>query len=125
MPLQVLTVVAIIVVAKPVIAAAIALVLRQSHGTAQAIGAGLAQIGELSFILGTLGRTPGLLPEGAYQLIIAGAIIPIALNPVAFGVTELLGRAWQPAPASAGLVPVAAADASPEAGGRRAAFGLT
>ena len=93
MPLHVLTVVLIIVVAKPVIAAAIAMVLRQTHGTALAIGAGLAQIGEFSFILGTLGRTLGLLPEEAYQLIIAGAIISIALNPVAFRVTEMLGRA--------------------------------
>jgi len=118
MPLQVLTVVLIIVVAKPVIAGAIAMVLRQTHGTALAIGAGLAQVGEFSFILGTLGRTLGLLPEEAYQLIIAGAIISIALNPVAFRVAELLGRAWQPAPA-AELVPVTAAEASSEVGGRR------
>ena len=120
MPLHVLTVVLIIVVAKPVIAAAIAMVLRQTHGTALAIGAGLAQIGEFSFILGTLGRSLGLLPEEAYQLIIAGAIISIALNPVAFRVTEMLGRAWQPVPA-AGLVPVAATEAAPEVGGRRSA----
>jgi monovalent cation:H+ antiporter-2, CPA2 family len=121
MPLHVLTVVAIIVVAKPVIAAAIAVVLRQTHVTALAIGAGLAQIGEFSFILGTLGRTLGLLPEEAYQLIIAGAIISIALNPVAFRVTEMLGRAWQPVPAQAGLMPVVAADGSSEVGGRRSA----
>jgi CPA2 family monovalent cation:H+ antiporter-2 len=121
MPLQVLTVVLIIVVAKPVIAAAIALVLRQTPATSLAIGAGLAQIGEFSFILGTMGRTLGLLPEEAYQLIIAGAIISIALNPLAFRVTEVLGRAWQPTEARAGLVAVAAADATTEVGGRRSA----
>jgi CPA2 family monovalent cation:H+ antiporter-2 len=120
MPIHVLTVVLIIVVAKPVIAAAIAMVLRQPHGTALAIGAGLAQIGEFSFILGTLGRSLGLLPEEAYQLIIAGAIISIALNPVAFRVTETIGRAWQPAPATR-LVPVAATEAASEVGGRRSA----
>ena len=120
MPLHVLTVVLIIVVAKPVIAAAIAMVLRQTHGTALAIGAGLAQIGEFSFILGTLGRSLGLLPEEAYQLIIAGAIISIALNPVAFRVTEMIGRAWQPAPA-AGRCRWRPAEAAPEVGGRRSA----
>ncbi len=112
MPLHVLAVVFVIVVAKPVIAAAIAVVLRQSPGTALAIGAGLRQIGEFSFILGTLGRTLGLLPEEAYQLVIAGAIISIALNPVVFRVIEAVGRVWQPVPASAGLVPVVAGDMS-------------
>jgi monovalent cation:H+ antiporter-2, CPA2 family len=122
MPLHVLAVVLIIVVAKPVIAAGIALVMRQTHGTALAIGAGLAQIGEFSFILGTLGRTLGLLPEEAYQLIIAGAIVSIALNPVAFRVTEMIGRAWQPATAAVGgLVPVAASEASVDGGERRSA----
>lgn len=88
MPLQVLAVVFIIVVAKPVIAAGIALMFRQTRATALTIGAGLGQIGEFSFILGTLGRSLGLLPDEAYQLIIAGAIISIALNPVVFKVME-------------------------------------
>ena len=121
MPFQVLTVVLIVVVAKPVIAAAIALVLRQSHGTALAVGAGLAQIGEFSFILGTLGRTLGLLPDEAYQLIICGAIISIALNPVVFRVTAMLERAGQPVPVRAGLVPVVTVEVTPAVGGRRSA----
>jgi CPA2 family monovalent cation:H+ antiporter-2 len=108
MPLHVLAVVLVIVVAKPVIAAAIALLFRQPHGTALAIGAGLAQIGEFSFILGSLGRSLGLLPDEAYQLIITGAIISIALNPVVFRVSEAIGRAWAPATARAGLVPLEA-----------------
>lgn len=118
MPLHVLAVVFIIVVAKPVIAAAIALVLGQSRGTALAIGAGLAQIGEFSFILGTLGRTLGLLPDEAYQLIICGAIISIALNQIVFRVMDAVARVWQPSPAPAALVSIAAVG-MPQASGER------
>jgi monovalent cation:H+ antiporter-2, CPA2 family len=92
MPVQVLVVVLIIVAAKPAIAAGIALALRQTRGTALTIGAGLGQIGEFSFILGTLGRSLGLLPNEAHQLIIAGAIVSIALNPVLFLVTDHLAH---------------------------------
>lgn len=119
MPLHVLAVVFIIVVAKPVIAAAIALVLGQSRGTALAIGAGLAQIGEFSFILGTLGRTLGLLPDEAYQLIICGAIISIALNQIVFRVMDAVARVWQPSPAPAALVPIAAVEMPLASGERR------
>jgi monovalent cation:H+ antiporter-2, CPA2 family len=117
MPLHVLAVVLVIVVAKPAIAAGIAVALRQTPGTALAIGAGLAQIGEFSFILGTLGRTLGLLPEDAYQLIIAGAIVSIALNQLAFRVTETMIRAWQPVPAipvAFGATPILTPDLSAE-----------
>ncbi len=96
MPFHVLTVVFIIVVAKPVIAGGIALMFRQSRTTALMIGAGLAQIGEFSFILGTLGRTLGLLPDDAYQLIISGAIVSIALNTAVFRLADVIGHAWQP-----------------------------
>ena len=66
---------------------------------------------EFSFILGTLGRTLGLLPDEAYQLIICGAIISIAVNPVVFKATEVIGRAWEAVPTGATLSPVQAAPA--------------
>jgi CPA2 family monovalent cation:H+ antiporter-2 len=96
-PLKVLVVVLIIVLAKPAIAATTALLLRQPPAMAHTIGAGLGQIGEFSFILGTLGRSLGLLTDEAYQLIIAGAILSIALNPVIFRLSEKLGHFWGPA----------------------------
>jgi CPA2 family monovalent cation:H+ antiporter-2 len=112
-PLNVLVVVLINVLAKPAIAATTALVLRQPHATAHTIGAGLGQIGEFSFILGTLGRSLGLLSDEAYQLIIAGAIVSIAANPAIFQVSEALVRVWHPAPqlttAQPGLAPPEAA----------------
>jgi CPA2 family monovalent cation:H+ antiporter-2 len=48
------------------------------------VGVGLAQIGEFSFILGTVGQSLGLLPPEGFQLIVAGALVSIALNPLLF-----------------------------------------
>jgi CPA2 family monovalent cation:H+ antiporter-2 len=110
-PFKVLIVVLIIVLAKPAIAATTALLLRQPHGTAHTIGAGLGQIGEFSFILGTLGRSLGLLTDEAYQLIIAGAIVSIALNPVIFHLSEKLIHIWRPA----GSLALVEGDLAPEA----------
>jgi CPA2 family monovalent cation:H+ antiporter-2 len=54
------------------------------------VSASLAQIGEFSFILAGLGAALGLLPPDGRDFILAGAILSIALNPVAFaGVTPL------------------------------------
>ncbi len=48
------------------------------------VGAGLAQIGEFSFIIGTVGLTLGLLPEDGFQLIVAGSLLSILVNPFLF-----------------------------------------
>jgi CPA2 family monovalent cation:H+ antiporter-2 len=58
--------------------------------TALTVSASLAQIGEFSFILAGLGAALGLLPPDGRDLILAGALLSIALNPVTFaGVTPL------------------------------------
>ena len=54
------------------------------------ISASLAQIGEFSFILASLGVALGLLPDEGRDLILAGAIISIVLNPAFFEAIELL-----------------------------------
>ena len=46
------------------------------------VAAGLAQIGEFSFILAGLGVTFGLLPPEGEDLILAGALLSITLNPL-------------------------------------------
>jgi CPA2 family monovalent cation:H+ antiporter-2 len=57
------------------------------------VSASLAQIGEFSFILAGLGVSLALLPERARDLILAGAIISILLNPVLFAYLDrYLGR---------------------------------
>ncbi|CAL4869925.1 Putative cation/proton antiporter YbaL (plasmid) [Asticcacaulis sp. MM231] len=87
-PLEVLAVVAIIIVGKGVAAAVLALILRYPLNTALTVAAGLAQIGEFSFILGGLGVSLGVLPQEGMNLLLAGALISIALNPFVFKAIE-------------------------------------
>jgi len=79
-PLNVLAVVGVIVLGKAVVAFLIVVLLRYRIGTALIIAAGLAQIGEFSFILAELGIELHLLPGEAQSLIVAGALISIAMN---------------------------------------------
>ncbi len=91
-PLRVLTVVAIIIVGKALIAAALVLVLRYPINTALTVAASLAQIGEFSFILAGLGVSLGLLAPMGMSLVLAGALISIALNPLLFAAIEPFRR---------------------------------
>jgi CPA2 family monovalent cation:H+ antiporter-2 len=90
-PLPLLATVFIIVFGKSVAAFAIVRLFGHPTSTALTISASLAQIGEFSFILVTLGLSLGLLPERGRDLVLAGAIISIMLNPLLF---MLLGR-WE------------------------------
>ena len=86
----VLATVAIIVVGKSVAAYFIVRAFGHSRATALTISASLAQIGEFSFILVGLGVTLNLLPERGRDLVLAGAIISIMLNPLVFGLLDRL-----------------------------------
>jgi CPA2 family monovalent cation:H+ antiporter-2 len=88
-PLRLLAVVGIIVVGKSLVAFGIVRLLRGSTQTALTVSAALAQIGEFSFILATLGVALGLLSVESQTLIVAGALISIAINPLVF---HLVGR---------------------------------
>ncbi|MGJ7533569.1 MULTISPECIES: YbaL family putative K(+) efflux transporter [unclassified Variovorax] len=83
-PLQVLAVVLVIVLGKSLAACALVLVFRYPLGTALTVSASLAQIGEFSFILAGLGVSLGLLPVEGQSLVLAGALISIATNPLWF-----------------------------------------
>ncbi len=91
-PLKLLAVVTIIVVGKSVAAFLLVLLLRYPVKTALMVSASLAQIGEFSFILAALGLSLGLMPAEGQSLILAGAIVSIALNPVVFRITKPLER---------------------------------
>jgi CPA2 family monovalent cation:H+ antiporter-2 len=108
-PLQVLIVLALIVVAKPLAALAIVALLRQPLGTGLIVAAGLAQIGEFSFILVELGRSLGLVPAEGYSLILAGALLSITINPLLFRAADLIEARWGRTPALAGAAPGAPA----------------
>jgi CPA2 family monovalent cation:H+ antiporter-2 len=83
-PLHIVAVVAIIVIGKSLAAFVLVLLFGYPLNTALTVSAGLAQIGEFSFILAGLGLSLGILPEEARSLILAGAIISIAVNPLVF-----------------------------------------
>jgi CPA2 family monovalent cation:H+ antiporter-2 len=98
-PLAVVSVVLVIVFGKSLAAFAIVLIFGYPVTTALIISASLAQIGEFSFILAGLGVVFGVFPSEGRDLVIAGALLSIILNPLAFAAVDplanwLRGRAW-------------------------------
>jgi CPA2 family monovalent cation:H+ antiporter-2 len=91
-PLRVLAVVGVIVLGKSMAAAFLVLMLRYPLHTALTVSASLAQIGEFSFILVGLGRSLGVMPEEAQSLVVAGAALSIAINPLVFRGIQPLQR---------------------------------
>jgi CPA2 family monovalent cation:H+ antiporter-2 len=91
-PVQVLMVTLIIVLGKSLASFVIVRALGYPLGSALTVSAALAQIGEFSFILAGLGISLRLLPEEANDLILAGALLSITLNPLMF---KLVTR-WAP-----------------------------
>jgi CPA2 family monovalent cation:H+ antiporter-2 len=89
-PWPILATLFIIVLGKSVAAFLIVVAFRHPVGTALTISASLAQIGEFSFILAELGVGLNLLPEEGRDLILAGAILSIVLNPLIFVGVERL-----------------------------------
>jgi CPA2 family monovalent cation:H+ antiporter-2 len=83
-PLALVATVLIIVFGKSVAAYFIVRALKHSHRTAITAAASLAQIGEFSFILATLGTSLAILPPAGRDLILAGALLSIFVNPFIF-----------------------------------------
>lgn len=99
-PVRVLAVVAIIVLGKSTVTFLIVVLLRHPIGTALTVAAGLAQIGEFSFILAELGVALRLLPAEGQSLIVAGALLSIALNSFLLrAATAIQNRLESPVPA--------------------------
>jgi len=80
----VLAVVLVIVLGKTLAAFGIVMAFGYPASTALTVSASLAQVGEFSFILASLGVTLGLLPREGRDLILAGALLSITLNPLVF-----------------------------------------
>lgn len=91
-PWHVLGTVLVIILGKAFAATALVLVFRYPLNTAMTVSASLAQIGEFSFILAGLGLQLGLMPKDGMNLVLAGAMISIALNPVMFAAIGPLQR---------------------------------
>lgn len=91
-PFAVLAVVLVIVLSKTLAAFGIVMAFGYPASTALTVSASLAQVGEFSFILAGLGVTLGLLPPEGRDLILAGALLSITLNPLVFaGLDRLSG----------------------------------
>jgi CPA2 family monovalent cation:H+ antiporter-2 len=90
-PLLVLATAFIIIFDKSAAAYVIVRASGHPNSTALTISASLAQIGEFAFIIAGLGVTLEIMPSQAQDLVLAGALISIMLNPLIFG---LLDR-WQ------------------------------
>ncbi len=85
--------VGIVLVAKPLAALLLVLVLRHSTKTALTVAFGLAQIGEFSFILSKVALDHKLMPEDGHDIIVGVAILSITLNPLLFRLVAPL-EAW-------------------------------
>ncbi len=87
-PLAVLATLAIILFGKSAAAFLLVRMFGHSQRTALTISVSLAQIGEFAFILAGLGISLGLLSEHARNLVLAGSILSIMLNPLLFSLLE-------------------------------------
>ena len=92
-PLALLATLAVVIVGKGLIAFCLVTLMRYPIAMGIRVAAGLAQIGEFSFILVSLGTSLGLLPTVGRDLILAAAILSITLhNSVMAGANGLIRR---------------------------------
>jgi CPA2 family monovalent cation:H+ antiporter-2 len=91
-PLMVAAVILLILVGKSLVALGIVLILGYPLSTALTVSASLAQIGEFSFILAGLGISYGLMDPEGLNLILAGALLSITLNPLVFAGADRMIR---------------------------------
>ena len=91
-PMLVLSVLAVVMIGKPLAALAIVWLLRYPPKVAIAVAVALAQIGEFSFMLATLGTTLGILPPAAMNVLVAAAIVSITLNPILYRAVDPMER---------------------------------
>lgn len=87
-PLLFLSTLAIILIIKPLAAFLIAFLFKYKTKVSLTIAIGLAQIGEFSFILAEQANAVDLLPNFAYDMIVACAIVSISLNPLLFKILK-------------------------------------
>jgi CPA2 family monovalent cation:H+ antiporter-2 len=94
-PLAVAAVTSLVMIGTPLVTFAIIAAFGYPLATAFSVGAGLAQIGEFSFIVAGLGMRLGLLDAEGQNLVLAAALISIAANPLVFLAAGALEK-WVP-----------------------------
>ncbi len=101
-PLPLIATLLIVLLGKSIAAFALVRSFGYPKGHALIVSASLAQIGEFSFILVSLGVSLALLPERGRDLVLAAAIISILLNPVLFAAVDRYLSKGKPAEAAPG-----------------------
>ena len=91
-PGAIVAVVLLVVVGKSLAALGIVVLFKYPIRTALTVAAGLAQVGEFSFLLATVGLSLALLPPEGVQLIVAAAIVSITVNPFLFRAVDPLAE---------------------------------
>ncbi|MGQ0627345.1 MAG: cation:proton antiporter [Phycisphaerales bacterium] len=97
-PLLVAAGLAVILVVKPLAALAIVALCGYPVRTALTVALGLAQIGEFSFIVGQSALHYRLMPEEGMQVLVAGAMASITLNPLLFRAIDNIENALRHRP---------------------------
>jgi len=83
-PLPVAMVLLVVIVGKPLSAFVTVRALGTPMETALPVSAAFSQVGEFSFILGTVARQLGLVTDAGWDALVAASIISIALNPTVY-----------------------------------------
>ena len=95
----------IVLIGKPLAALAIVLFFGYPLRVAFSVAVALAQIGEFTFMLASVGRVLGVLPESATNALVAAAIVSIAANPLLYRLVGPLER-WLERRAKSSASPV-------------------
>lgn len=95
-PILVLTL--LIVLGKPIVTLLMGMIFPWNVRTILVVSAGLSQIGEFSFILGSAGIYLGILDQDQYSMILASALLSIIINPLMFRLIQPLEKLTQGIP---------------------------
>ncbi|MEX0756148.1 MAG: cation:proton antiporter [Actinomycetota bacterium] len=91
-PAAIAALVGVVVIGKSLAALLIVLLLRRPLSIGLTVAAGLAQIGEFSFIVATAGTQLGMLSDEGFQLVVATAVLSVSINPLLFAAIEPVER---------------------------------
>ena len=113
---------AVVLVGKPLVALALVRLMRYPFRVALSVAIALAQIGEFSFILSSMGRDLGILTSEATNTIVAASIVSIVLNPLLYRLVAPIEQWAAARPAVWAIVnPAIAAEAFDGSGAARSA----
>lgn len=87
-PLIMLAILGVVIVVKPITAMLVVRLLGKPFPSAIPIGAAFAQVGEFSFILGTVARSLGVLNDAGWNALVGASIVSIAANPFVYSLAR-------------------------------------